>query len=898
VRRLSNRTPGIGWYHPAEAMPLAPGSRLGAYELLSLLGAGGMGEVYLARDTRLGREVAIKVLPGDRLTDEDRARFFSEARTASALNHPHIVTIYEIESADDVDFLVMEYIAGKSLDVLIPKDGLPVPEALRIAVAIADAVASAHAKGIVHRDLKPANIMVADDGTIKVLDFGLAKMLTPVGFEADGITMTRWAGLTQPGVIVGTMAYMAPEQAEGAAVDARSDIFSFGALFYEMLTGARAFAGKSVADTLAAVMRDQPKPPTNVSRKVTPELDRVVLRCLRKNPERRYQTMRDVKAELLEIREAPPVRRSPRSISLPGGRTVAVIVGCALLAVLVSVWLARRGGTTEQVLPLKKVPLTTLRGAESWPSFSPEGEQVVFAWRGERDENLDIYITLIGSPEQRRVTEDPDDDWGPSWSPDGRRIAYLHGDAGAASLSQVGRIHLISPLGGSPVRLSDLRTSAPLAWSPDGGYVAARNHVEERTGNTGILIVPVAGSKPRVLTTAAAPAFHQAPAFSPDGRRLAYAACTGATSSCDVYVMDLDDAVMPAGKPRRLTHQTVLNINGIAWTRDGSAIVYGTELTPSLRYLWRVDARGSGRPERMEIAGLGAAAPATVASRDRLAFSQTMTDLDIYRFVAGREPEPLLVSSFDDYEPQFSPDGRRIAFSSARSEDAVEIWVAAADGTRAQRLTRGPGRWQGSPHWSPEGRRIAFDSQDAEGRWHIWTVEADGGSVTQLTSGSGDQSVPSWSSDGRWVYFSAGRDRGRDIWRTPATGGRPERLTSEGSGTLALEAADGRSILYQPRDGEAPLRSSPLEGGPGRTLIPCVRQWSFAPTADGIYYVECGAGPDGRLRRFVPETLEDKVIGTLEGFAVNLSVSRDGRTVLYNKRVRAGADLMLLENFR
>jgi len=237
-------------------MALQPGAKLGPYEILSLIGAGGMGEVYRARDPRLNRDVAIKVLPADRVGDADRRRrFVQEAHAASALNHPHIITIHEIESANGHDFIVMEYVRGKGLDALIPRHGMRLGEVLRIAIPVADALAAAHARGIIHRDLKPANVMVGTDGAVKVLDFGLAKLSG--GEDADETDSTHTVGgaLSAPGTIAGTVADMSPEQASGGKLDARSDIFSFGALLYEMVTGARPFAGKSTADMLAAVVR-------------------------------------------------------------------------------------------------------------------------------------------------------------------------------------------------------------------------------------------------------------------------------------------------------------------------------------------------------------------------------------------------------------------------------------------------------------------------------------------------------------------------------------------------------------------------------------------------------------------------------------------------------------------
>jgi eukaryotic-like serine/threonine-protein kinase len=316
--------------------------------------------VYRARDTRLGREVAIKVLPADRVSDGDRRRrFVQEAQAASALNHPHIITIYEIESADGNDFIVMEYVRGKSMDVLIPRQGMRLNEALRIAIAVADALAAAHARGIIHRDLKPANVIVGTDGAVKVLDFGLAK-LTRREPEPGELTVTDIgeAGLSTPGRIAGTARYMSPEQAAGEKVDTRSDIFSFGAMLYELVTGVRAFAAGSAAETLA-VGRAQPKPPRQVVATVPRELERVILRCLRKEPDRRYQAMLDVKIELQEIQEeshsgglALAIRPQRRY----RGRVAAAVAG-VVAVVGATAWLYWRPAVGE--LPAMRVrPLT------------------------------------------------------------------------------------------------------------------------------------------------------------------------------------------------------------------------------------------------------------------------------------------------------------------------------------------------------------------------------------------------------------------------------------------------------------------------------------------------------------------------------------------------------------
>ena len=515
-------------------MPLQAGTRLGAYEVLSLIGAGGMGEVYRARDTRLGREVAIKVLPADLVSDADRRRrFVQEAQAASALNHPHIITIYEIESTDGNDFIVMEYVRGKSLDALIPRQGMRLNEALRIAIAVADALVTAHARGIVHRDLKPANVIVGADGTVKVLDFGLAKLIgdadTP---EEDSPTLTSQGLASAPGTIAGTAAYMAPEQATGGTIDARSDIFSFGAMLYEMVTGSRAFPGSSTAETLGAVIHAQPRPPSAVVVAIPGDLEKVILRCLRKDPQRRYQHIDDVKVALEDVKEESESGvTAPASVARRQRRgSIAALVAAALVIVGVTAWLLLSQRPSPGLAPMRPVALTSLTGAEFFPTFSPDGEQVAFSWNGTKQDNWDVYVTLVGSSDVRRLTSDPGEDARPAWSRDGRQIAFVRQRADDST------IHLVSPLGGAERRVGDFSGADSLDWSPDGQWLAVGNSGRLNfgflfllrpagKGPRGIHLVSVADGAARPLIVSKPNRVDTKPAFSPDGRRLAYVSC-------------------------------------------------------------------------------------------------------------------------------------------------------------------------------------------------------------------------------------------------------------------------------------------------------------------------------------------------------------------------------------
>jgi serine/threonine protein kinase len=893
-------------------MALQAGARLGQYEVLSLIGKGGMGEVYRARDTRLGREVAIKVLPADRVADADRRRrFVQEAQAASALNHPHIITIYEIESADGNDFIVMEYVRGKSLEALIPRHGMRLNEALRIAIAVADALAAAHGRGIIHRDLKPANVIVGTDSTVKVLDFGLAK-LTGQGDspEEDSPTLTSQALVSAPGTIAGTAAYMAPEQATGGTVDVRTDIFSFGAMLYEMVTGSRAFPGASTAETLSAVIRAQPTPPSTVIAAIPGDLEKVILRCLRKDPQRRYQHIDDVKVALEDVKEESDsgAQGTAPAIRIRRSSVMAAVAAAVLVVVAGGAWVLWQTRLRfDTPVSSRIVPLTTLSGSEFHPTFSPDGEQVAFAWNGPKEDNWDIYMTLLGSSEVRRLTTDPAEDVSPAWSPDGRQIAFVRQQPDDST------VHLLSPLGGGERRLSDFRGADSIAWSPDGRWLAAGRSgflnfgvmsFLSRPGGKGprgISLIPADGGAARPLIASKPGHADSKPAFSPDGRRLAYVSCRLDASvfgirDCNVFLIELNAQVAAAAPPKLLQTQGRLYMDSLAWTRDGSALVYsaGSGGWPSL---WRLAVDEDRAPAPLELGPANVTlAPAAARSRDRLAFTQLWFDYDIYGFEAGRPSQLLAGSSVSEEDTRFSPDGRRLLFSSARSGIA-EIWVAEADGSNPQQLTKESGRLQGSPYWSPDGRRIAFDSVGNDNNPHVWTMDADGGAPRRLTMDAGTQMVPTWSRDGRWIYFSDTRD----IWRVPGDGGVPKRLTQGAGGPFACESADGKNLLFQTKNIDSPLMMLALPGGEPRELIACVRNSAFGVGPRGVYYVPCDPGADRPLRVLDLTTGRDERLGTLDGMKdrpLGLSVSPDGKTVAYPKQVLSRADLMLIENFR
>jgi len=887
-------------------MPLSPGRDLGPYRVLGPLGAGGMGEVYRARDTRLGREVAVKVLPADLKGDGRRRRFLQEARAASALNHPHIVTIHELESADGIDFMVMEYVPGRTLEALIPKDGMPVRESLRYSIPIADALAAAHAAGIVHRDIKPANVIVSDQGVVKVLDFGLAKLADDSGAPGETeATLTSPEALSGEGAIAGTAAYMSPEQATGGKVDARSDIFAFGVVLYEMLTGRRPFHGASVSEVRQAVVRDEPRPPRELVAAIPETLERVVLRCLRKEPERRFQHMGDVKLELQELTEdaervtsraagvASPVGASVPARTAgpaPAGRSrrwvllgsVVLVVG-GLLAGLVVRTRARTPPPAARTPEI--VPFTSLPGLETVPTFSPDGSQIAFAWNGEGQDGYDLYIKVIGSERLLRLTHNPAVWITAAWSPDGRVIAFRRQ---AAKDREGSGLFLIPALGGPERKIADGGSPSPLrflSWSPDGTVLA------HATGNS-VHLLNVATLESRTLPPPAAECGQpQAAAFSPDGESLA-SVCLVNEGRMAIFV----GPVSGTGARKLATvHGYVI---GLGYASDGRHLVYASRGS-----VWRLSVAG-GAPEKL-LDDQDAVHPALARAGGRLAYVRGVTNDNVWRFSldgrlrAAGPPVRLISSSRSQTTPAISPDGRRIAFASNRSGSG-EIWVCNADGSDPVAVTNG-GAGPGSPVWSPDGDAIAFDSRPSGGA-EIFTVRVDGGVPRRVDTGIPDSQVPSFSRDGRWLYFTGGKEPMVRVYKTKHSGG-PALALTKGGGYWPRESVDGRRVYYV-KAGE--LWSVSSDGGdesavPAFPRLGIGRAIDWTVVAGGIYFIDEAGGSPAIAFYDLKATKVQWIVevpGQPAPWTGGLAVSPDGRSILYSQRDNETADIMLVENFQ
>ena len=890
------------------------GERIAHYEILEQIGSGGMGEVYLARDSRLGRKVALKLLPRSLTADPQlRARFFREAQLASALDHPNICTIHEVGQSSSFLFIAMQYVEGITLKQMIDSRPLKVDALLSISLQVADALAAAHDQGIIHRDIKSTNIIITPRGQAKVLDFGLAKLTD--ASDRDGVG-TAESELTRTGAVMGTPSYMSPEQARGERVDHRSDIFSLGAVIYEMASGDVPFKRKSQAETMNAVINESHTPVSELNERVPPGLSAAIERALSKDPANRYQSTGEILKDLRQVGRGVGLLGSSDSQGavipyVPLGRRSArrwmwtmTLLGLALLIGLGLWFLSLRPMPQAPRPALQTTPLTSYVGMEFTPAFSPDGKQVAFAWNGEKGDNYDIYVKLVEAGTPHRLTTHPAQDTFPTWSPDGSHIAFRR------HTNESDAIYLIPSLSGPERKLADLFPRLlgaavggdGLAYSVDGKFLAVPDKSSAGEPFSIVLISTETGEKRKLSSPPAESVGDNTPAFSPDGRQLAFSRMSGQG------VEDIYQVAAEGGEPRQLTFDNRF-ITDLNWTADGREIVFISDRAGDTG-LWRVSATG-GTPERL-LTAVGYRVTRLSISRQghRLAYSQMFVDTNIWRVeLAGTKrkvsaPTMLISSSKPDYSPQYAPDGKRITFRSDRSGSS-EIWASEADGSSPIQLTNFGGPHAGAPRWSPDGKQIAFDARP-EGNPDIFVISAEGGRPRRLTEDPAEEIAPSWSRDGRWIYFGSNRSGSMQIWKMPAAGGEAQPVT-KGGGSAAYESSDGQFLFYTKARNVAGIWRVPVEGGEEILVLDTHKAgyWSAWTVVDqGIYFLTAEKISRPAIEFFSFTTGRLIEVATLAkpfGLASNpegLSVSPDGRWVLYTQEDQRDVDLMLVENFR
>jgi len=833
-------------------MALTSGTKLGPYEILSPLGAGGMGEVYRARDTRLERSVAIKVLPTHLSSNPElKVRLEREARAISSLQHPHICVLHDVGHHDGTDYLVMEYLQGETLAERLRKGPLPIEQALKIGIEIADALDKAHRHGIIHRDLKPGNIMLTGSGA-KLMDFGLAKpggLAAAAGAEVErGLTPSSPTSplaiatgasspLTAAGTLVGTFQYMAPEQIEGHEADARSDIFALGAVLYEMVTGKRAFEGKSQISVASAILEKDPAPISSIRAPISPALEHVISRALHKDPEKRWQNAGDIRAELEWASDPGNAAAAVSPASSPASplrrpwllAVTALIAVIALMVAGLSLW--RKPPEPHRMVASISPPedsefdLTGDYGAP--PVLSPDGANLAFG-AGDR-----IWLRSLESGEARAL-EGTDNGSFPFWSPDSRRIGFFAG----------GKLKVVDIGGGAPSTLCDAPNPRGGTWSPKGVVVFAPNI------RSGLYRVPATGGIPAPVTTldASKHSTHRWPQFLPDGEHFIYLATNHAgqkefsgvylgslsgdnrgnrllirnesnaqyasgyllfVRQSDLMAQRFDPGRLAAhGDPIRLT-DTVLNDAGI-WRGVFSASSNGLLIC----------ARGTNAAEQGQLtwfdehgAALGTVGergsndPRLSADGHRVALEFGDPNPDIWIFDTVHGVRSRVTGSGSSTSPVWSPDGKSIVFQTVPLKAAKgQLAVKAADGTGSERLLYPEDQWQAPTDWSPDGKYILYDRGDP-GITDIFVLPvAAGQKPFPFVATPAWERAAVFSPDGRWVAYTS-RESGRDEvyvapfpgpgpkWQVSANGARTPRWRHDGK---ALFAVNGDSTVEFP----------------------------------------------------------------------------------------------------
>ena len=811
-------------------MNIDVGTRLGAYEVIGTLGAGAMGVVYRARDERLGRDVAIKALPAELATDPDAlARFEREARFLASLNHPNIATIYGIEEVDGERLLVLELVPGETLEERMSHGPMPIADAVHVAAQVAGALEAAHEADIIHRDLKPSNVKVTPEGRVKLLDFGIARQVGATKASAHDLT------LTHPGALVGTPQYMSPEQLFGEHVDGRADVWAFGCLLYEMLTGAHAFPGRTFLELADAVRAKEPD--WSALPRGTPEaLRRLLMRCLRKNPHDRMHDIGDARIELEEIaaQRGESGRRTSR-VAMFGVVAVAIVVlaGAAMML----------GTGRSRALPsaasIRLTQVTSSEGIEQFPAWSPDGASVVYS--GDVGGIRKLFLRKVGATEATQLTTGDHDDIQPSFTTDGRRILFVRSRA-AAKRMEPGEVFSgyesecdVLALDVATRQVAKVVENAFYPdMSPDGRFIAVD---ATWAGPRRIWIVDARGLNPQQVTNDSSEAVsHVQPRWSPDGKRIAYQRTV--RTRFDVAVADVATRTS-----RTITHDVYRKINP-AWGPDGRTIYYSSDAGGGMN-VWRqpVDdaSRPVGPPQQLTS---GAGQDVEIAmSRDgrRLMYTTLHQNADLWRLpltpdgqVTG-PPEQLVATTREDSRGEWSPDGQQVAFNSDRA-GPMNLWLYSLKEHTTRQVTRGAGG-DFQPSWSPDGRTLLFfSSRGGASGADIWSVDVASGKLTQLTKGPSLDINPFYSPDGGEIVFQSDASGRMELWVMAADGSRLRQLTTIGVSGHFIRWLPGGMIYFRSPGQKSVMRVPAAGGEPQAIGVDAGSHLSFSP--DGSRFID------------------------------------------------------------
>jgi Tol biopolymer transport system component/serine/threonine protein kinase len=873
-------------------MSFLAGTRLGQYEILGPIGGGGMGAVYRARDPRLDRDVAIKVLASSLASDPDAlARFEREAISVAKLSHPNILSIFEFAREASTAFVVTELVDGETVRARLEHGPLQPRRAVAYALQIAKGIAAAHGRGIVHRDLKPENVMITRDDQVKILDFGLAKSI-----ELGEPDMTRGPGVaTSAGTVLGTFGYMAPEQVRGQAVDLRADMFAFGAVLYEMLAGERAFKGETAADTMTAILTKDP-PDLDVARlSISPALDRIVRRCLEKAPELRFQSANDLAFALETL--ASGSTSSAKAIdtgSRPQGggtRWLPWLVAATALGAAAFAWLGRSEASPD-VAWSQFTRITESAGEETSPTLSPDGSTVVYSTR--IGGGWDIYSQRVGGRNATPIVNDPDrDEMGAAFSPDGSQLAFHESD-------DLGGIFVAGATGESVRRLTEAGFDP--AWSPDGQQIAfGTEEITEpqtRLGESSVYVVPAAGGSPRKVSDGDA----VQPSFSPSGERLVYWSNRGGQR-------DIFTVAVAGGTAVAITNDPAIDWSPV-WSPDGRFIYFASDRGGAMN-LWKIavdqtSGTPAGVPEPV-TSGVQAAAGLPRFSRDgsRLVFRSRVASVNPVTIpfdpATLRAGTPVLLETQNNIRvpSDVSPDGKQVVYYSI-GERQEDIFIGSPGGT-IRRITDDAPRDRG-PVFTPDGRSLVFYS-NREGQWGVWRIGVDGGALRNINLPAAGAVYPIVSPKGDAIVFTG--DDGRSSFTIPVsatTGAQPTPLPGSSLDgkyfTATAWSSDGRRIAgYLVSDSGRPSGIGIYDVAAARMSV---------VSTDKAYAVQW-LSDDRRVIYFTDNGWELVVVDTAGGKRTRIEVrlpapsiddvfaiTSDSRTIYYGA-ARAEADIWIVE---
>ena len=915
------------------------------------IGAGGMGEVYRAQDTELGRPVALKFLPGDVAAHQNRVkRFIQEAKAASALNHPNILTVYEIGRAEDATFIATEFVDGVTLRQHMRHRRLKLTEVLDIAIQIASALVAAHTAGIVHRDIKPENIMVRQDGIVKVLDFGLAKLTEKYDSLAGSEAVTAAFVDTEPGSVLGTVAYMSPEQACGREVDARSDIWSLGVVLYQMVTLRAPFEGASKSHIIVAITDHDPLPMNHFTAEVPEALELIVAEALTKDLEERCQTAKEMLSKLKRLKQriesgssisdlsrslsphvssipASSASLSPRQATInEAGRSTAsspyfetipdlskvsqsesrkskFYIAAAAIGLIVlgaiGFGLYTLFTKPKQFGPIKMTALTTggkinEEDINGQLSISPDGKYVVFA-ANDAKQQPSLWIRQISTNSLMRIVPAENGAYlATTFSPDGELIYYV---AALERNKFVPTLYRVPVLGNPPTKVLD-RVFSAVGLSPDGSQVA---FVRRNQDDIALMVANTDGSgEPRTIAAVKQAKGFSGPSWSPDGKRIA----AGMFEGTGVGHSTVVEVPVEGGDPKPIGSEKWATIGRVIWLADGSGLVMTAqpEFSSIGTQVWFLPyPSGPARRITNDLNGYGEVSLGLTSDSRTIATIQQVTASNISITDAnddGSRARQILRTTLPE-TVAWTPDGK-IVYTSRTGEN-WDIWIANSDGSESKQLTTDAFIDQ-QPSVCGDGRYIVFQSNRSRSR-NIWRINMDGSNQKQLTDGNNVDAAPMCSPDGSFVVFMSGRSGAPGIWKVGIDGGTPVQLTKD-PGELPTISPDGKLISYFYSDGQSnqpTLAIIPFEGGERVKTIDLPRSvqpigFAWMPDGRGVAYLDNASGILNVWSQPLDGGAPKQLTKFQSEFLSNFAISRDGKIAAY--RFSATRDIVLIKNFQ